>query len=85
MSRALARILALNLLSVFNVNHAVDFKPSECAEFPNGCICTTQNVSVGSTATDEVRYASIIVTVKCNNVGLTEVPDFSNHTSLKAM
>ena len=90
MSRVLARIalmlLALNLLpAVFSVNHDSDVRRPECTGFPNGCTCTTQNVSVGSTATEEVRYDTIVVTVKCNGVELTKVPDFSNHTSLETM
>lgn len=88
MSRYLARtvlILTLRFL-LFSVHHAaVADGPPECASFPNGCICTTQNVSVGSTTTGEVRYYTIVVTVECNGVGLAEVPDFSNHTSLETM
>ena len=86
MSRYLARtvlvsLAALNLL-LFSVHHAAGAdRPSECAGLPNGCMCTTQNVSVA----EEVRYDTIVVTVECNDVGLTEVPDFSNHTSLKTM
>ena len=80
MSRALI-LLALNLFSVFNVNHAVDVRPPdrECSGFPDGCSCTTQNISVAGS------IETVVDSVNCNSVGLTEIPDFSNHTSLKAM
>ena len=80
-------LLALNLLlfSVLHTASGADRPPPECAGFPSGCICTTRNVSVGTTTTEEVRYDTIVVAVKCNGVGLTKVPDFSNHTSLDTM
>lgn len=67
------------------LGYAVDFRTHECAGFPNGCTCTTQNVTVGTTTAEEITYDIVVVAVRCNSVGLTEVPDFSNYTSLSTM
>jgi len=78
-------VLIALTLSVVNSSDAVDARPIECAGFPNGCTCTTTNVSVGSSAAGELRYNTVVATVSCDGIGLTEVPDFSNHTNLTAM
>ena len=86
MSRTLAILFTVNLYSAFSdVNHAADVRPVECASFPNGCTCTTRNASVGVTTEGEVRYDTIVVAITCNNIGLTEVPNFSNHTGVETM
>lgn len=86
MSRTIAILFTMNLFSAFsNVNHAADARPEECASFPNGCTCTTRNVSVGITTEGELIYDTIVVAVKCNSIGLTEVPNFSDHTGMETM
>ena len=74
--------LILNLLFAFN---AVAVQPPKCSDFPVGCTCTTQNTSVTDGIKGEVTYGIFVVTVICDGIGLTEVPDFTNHTRVENM
>lgn len=76
--------LILNLF-VFNAVAVTVVDPPRCTDFPNGCKCTTQNTSITDGISDEVRYDIFVVTVTCDNVGLTEVPDFTNHTRVETV
>ena len=83
MSTALFVITSL-ALNLFVVN-AVAVRPPGCADFPVGCTCTTQNRSTTDGITGEVSYGTFVVTLTCNDVGLTEVPDFTNHTRVETV
>ena len=87
MSRIVMILFVLNLFSAFssNVNHSADVRPQECADFPSGCTCKTRNVSAGTTPEGETRYDTVVVSVKCDGIGLIEIPEFSNHTSVQTM
>ena len=71
----------LNLLFAIKTNHALNVRPPECAGFPSGCTCSTHNFSTGGGDHNGV----FVITITCNGIGLTEVPDFSNHTMVANM
>jgi len=80
--------LTLTLLSVLNLSYAVkrNVDPPECANFPPGCRCTTQNISIGGVVKNEAnKTRQVVATVICNDLGLTEVPDFSEHIYVGSM